>query len=207
MLGLTFLFSIILLFITTKSATSFTCLPQITFLRRTAFQSTTNEPCDHPTSQLTRGRQLQQQVVPHSNVNSICQQHSRNLPTKLYSNIRWGVHQTKFVRYTSSSSSSSSLLFSTSSSMDSNTSSDSRLVTAVADSNEDQIEAIQMIFTNYCDADGLMTKMDVMKVPYIADLLVRSVLLVFDIPSHLFQFLFQCKCSINILSLPLFAYT
>jgi hypothetical protein len=39
--------------------------------------------------------------------------------------------------------------------------------------NEDQIEAIQMIFTNYCDADGLMTKADVQKVPYIADLLVR----------------------------------
>ena len=45
---------------------------------------------------------------------------------------------------------------------------------------EDQIEAIQMVFTNYCDGDGLMTKRDVMKVPYIADLLVRCLVVPFS---------------------------
>jgi hypothetical protein len=183
-LQFTFLFSFLVLFITTKSATSFTCLQPTIFLRRTVFEST-DEPCNHPLPLSARMRPLQQQVELFFNFNSILRpsyhQAGTNFRTKLYSNIRWGAPPQKFIRYTSSSSSpghSTSSSSSSSSSIDSNTSNNSRLVPAVVvDSKEDQIEAIQMIFTNYCDADGLMTKIDAMKVPYIADLLVCCILI------------------------------
>jgi hypothetical protein len=52
--------------------------------------------------------------------------------------------------------------------------------TVVDNDMEDQIEAMQMVFTNYCDGDGLMTKRDVMNVPYIADLLVSCLIVPFS---------------------------
>jgi hypothetical protein len=182
----------LLLFRTTKSVSSFTCLPQTTVLK----QSPTtydylfvdrNVRHHHQRRLLSQQHSTQPQYVPHSNTNSLMMTSyphgSESLPMKRMIHFRWEVPITKkftrnevsstgFPLYSTSPSASSS-----SSSMNSNTSNNnSRLVTAVVDNNEDQIEAIQMIFTNYCDADGLMTKMDVMKVPYIADLLVGCVL-------------------------------
>ena len=94
-------------------------------------------------------------------------QGTKNLPTKRLHSVRWGLFAKKSFIFPLHATSSSS-------SMDSSTN-NSRVVTTtavVADNNEDQIEAIQMMFTNNCDADGLMTKKDVMNIPYIADLLV-----------------------------------
>jgi hypothetical protein len=136
-------------------------------------------------------RRAPQCILHHSNTKSIdksCSSGSISVSiykpmTKRLPRIKWGVPTQKISR-TDVSASTISQLYSSSSSSSNNSygdNSNSRLVTAVVDTsnnsnnnknNEDQIEAIQMIFTNYCDADGLMTKTDVRKVPYIADLLV-----------------------------------
>jgi hypothetical protein len=39
----------------------------------------------------------------------------------------------------------------------------------------EDLEALQTLFSKYCDSEGLMTKLIVMQIPAISDLLVRSV--------------------------------
>ena len=199
---LSYLLVLALLFITTKSVLSFTCLPQTTFWKEST--STENlswmDRMNHqPLSQQHSTHHLRSAGPPmtrHSNTNFLMmpfyQQCSKNSPSKRLNIVRWGVKPLVSTRNKATSSSLPSRLHSTSSSSSSSPSSmnrdtsssnnkNGRLVTAIVDSNnnnnnnKDEIEAIQMIFTNYCDADGLMTKMDVRKVPYIADLLVRFV--------------------------------
>ena len=209
-LRFTFLFSFVVLFIATQSAMSFTHFPQTTFQRRSIRQSS-DEIFNHPSPlRSTSVRKLQQQQVKlySNNAKSIniiptsYQQLSANFRTRLCSsNVRWGVPpRNKFIRYTSSLSSPIYSTSSSSSSMDSNTSTNSRLVTAVLtdSNNDDQIEAIQMIFSNYCDADGLMAKMDVMKVPYIADLLVRCLFDFFLWQEFCSKFVIKCNCTYSI---------
>ena len=191
---LSYLLVLALLFITTKSVLSFTCLPQTTFWKEST--STENlswmDRMNHqPLSQQRSTHHLRSAgpMARHSNTHFLMmpfyQQCSKNSPSKRLNIVRWGVKPLVSTRNKATSSSLPSRLHSTSSSsMNRDTSSSNnkngRLVTAIVDNNnnnnnEDEIEAIQMIFTNYCDADGLMTKMDVRKVPYIADLLVRFV--------------------------------
>ena len=196
----------LLLFITTKSVLSFTCLPQTTIWKEstsTANLSWMDRTNHQPLSQQHSTHHLRSAGPPmtrHSNTNFLMmpfyQQCSKNSPSKRLNIVRWGVKPLVSTRNKATSSSLPFRLHSTSSSssssspsMNRDTSSSNnkngRLVTAIVDSNnnnnnnnnnnKDEIEAIQMIFTNYCDADGLMTKMDVRKVPYIADLLVRFV--------------------------------
>ena len=192
---LSYLLLLALLFITTKSVLSFTCLPQTTIWKEST--STENlswmdrmnhQPLSHQRS-THHLRSAGPPMTRHSNTNFLMmpfyQQCSKNSPSKRLNIVRWGVKPLVSTRNKATSSSLPSRLHSTSSSsMNRDTSSSNnkngRLVTAIVDNNnnnnnEDEIEAIQMIFTNYCDADGLMTKMDVRKVPYIADLLVRFV--------------------------------
>jgi hypothetical protein len=69
---------------------------------------------------------------------------------------RWGFHSSHRVAFLFASSQSSSF-----------TNKELEFVEA------ENFEALQVLFSTYCDQDGLMTKNAVMNVPIIADLLVR----------------------------------
>jgi hypothetical protein len=60
----------------------------------------------------------------------------------------------------------------------------------------EDLEALQTLFSKYCDSEGLMTKLSVMQVPAISELIVR--ILFAPVPLFIFSFYSVCddtKCS------------